>query len=247
MGLAYQGSKRRLLPVLKDLARKHSAGCSFYVEPFLGGANAIEANVYGLPMMLSDGNADLVCLYKALVDGWVPPDRVTRAEFLAAKRRDPSIPPHEIVWRLWMASFQKRYDTMFQTDPGKRGDLISRDLSKHAREAVYLGRVLAKATLVHSSYADLVIPSGAYVYCDPPYKGTADYAGKSFDSEAFYKWAESTASGYGRVVVVSEYNAPAHWPEVHRQELRSTVGMKHGDRTERVFLARSTSAVVFHG
>lgn len=248
MGLAYQGSKRRLLPILSDIARTHSRGCSAYVEPFLGGANAIDANVHRLPMILADANGELIALYRALVDGWIPPMQVSRSEWLEAKGRPEGLPLHVVGWRLLMASGRYRYDnTMFQTDPGKRGDLVSRPLKQHVERGVYLGAVMRSATLLAASYEALDIPAGAYVYCDPPYKGTADYGGKDFDSEAFYSWAEKTASEYGRVVVVSEYSAPSHWPLLHSQELLQTIGKANTKRTERLYLARAKTGVVLHG
>lgn len=52
-------------------------------------------------------------------------------------------------------------------------------------------------------YREVEIPEGAVVYCDPPYKGTADYI-NAFDSEAFYQWVRDCE----HPVYFSEYSAP---------------------------------------
>jgi hypothetical protein len=56
-----------------------------------------------------------------------------------------------------------------------------------------------------TDYRDVPIPPNSTVYCDIPYKGTADYkAVDSFDHDAFYEWALSRDFP----VFVSEYNMP---------------------------------------
>lgn len=248
MGLSYQGSKRRLMPALQSIARERSRDCRFYVEPFLGGANSIAANVYGLPMILSDAHGELIALYTALRDGWEPPAVITRSEYEAARRRDPDLPTHVIAWRLLAASAKSRYDTSWAKDPRRNGDLIAPYSKPQAEAARKLGLALKGAELHALSYERLKIPSGSYVYCDPPYKGTAEYKVSGFDSEAFYEWAEKTASEFGRTVIVSEYQAPDHWPVIHRQELLATIGKSNNaKRLEKVFLVRARRRFISHG
>ena len=57
-------------------------------------------------------------------------------------------------------------------------------------------------------YRALEVPDGAVIYCDPPYKGTAEYAGADgFDHDAFYDWCEAQARA-GHPVYISEYDMP---------------------------------------
>ncbi len=58
-----------------------------------------------------------------------------------------------------------------------------------------------------TSYDELVIPDGAVVYCDPPYKGTKRYKNRTFDHERFYDWCVETAKRAR--VFISEYDMPA--------------------------------------
>lgn len=60
-----------------------------------------------------------------------------------------------------------------------------------------------------ADYRAVEIPDNAVVYCDPPYKGTADYL-VPFDSDAFYRWAADCP----HPVYFSEYSAPSNFKRV---------------------------------
>lgn len=61
-------------------------------------------------------------------------------------------------------------------------------------------------------YQEVNIPAAAVVYCDPPYAGTAEYVGHSFDHNRFWEWATELA--VTNPVFVSEYSAPEPWRPV---------------------------------
>ena len=76
---------------------------------------------------------------------------------------------------------------------------------------------------VHSGdYRAVEIPAGAVVYCDIPYRGTAEYIAGTFDHDAFYEWALSRPYP----VFVSEYAMPSEfvcvWDIKHRSILSGT-------------------------
>ena len=76
---------------------------------------------------------------------------------------------------------------------------------------------------VHSGdYRAVEIPAGAVVYCDIPYRGTAEYIAGTFDHDAFYEWALSRPYP----VFVSEYAMPSEfvcvWDIKHRCILSGT-------------------------
>lgn len=54
-------------------------------------------------------------------------------------------------------------------------------------------------------YRDVPIEDDAVIYCDPPYKDTAEYAHGEFDHEAFYDWCEAQT----QPVYISEYSMPS--------------------------------------
>ena len=85
-------------------------------------------------------------------------------------------------------------------------------------------------------YRAVEIPVGAVVYCDIPYRGTAEYVAGTFDHDAFYEWALSRTFP----VYVSEYSMPSEFTEVwsvtHRSILSSSA---NNGVTERLFCNRA--------
>ena len=84
-------------------------------------------------------------------------------------------------------------------------------------------------------YTELVIPDGAIVYADPPYKGT-DIKGYlyRFDYDQFERWLDAVPF----MVIVSEYTAPAGCVEISsikKQCLRSPTNTG-GTTTEKLFV-----------
>ena len=88
-------------------------------------------------------------------------------------------------------------------------------------------------------YAALAIPRDAVVYCDIPYRGTADY-GMDFDHDRFFRWAASLPNP----VYVSEYAAPDGWECVAEFRHASTLASGTSPVTERLFSPRRRSCAL---
>ena len=92
-----------------------------------------------------------------------------------------------------------------------------------------------KLSVTRKSYADVIIPEGAVVYADPPYKGT-DTTGyqSAFDYDAFEHWLASVP----HMVIVSEYNAPAGCVEIASIKKRSLLSATNrgGTDVEKLFM-----------
>ena len=92
-----------------------------------------------------------------------------------------------------------------------------------------------KLTVTQKYYTEMVIPDGAIVYADPPYKGT-DIKGYlcRFDYDQFERWLDAVPF----MVIVSEYTAPAGCVEIasiKKQCLRSPTNTG-GTNTEKLFV-----------
>lgn len=79
---------------------------------------------------------------------------------------------------------------------------------------------LERLQLYSTDYREVVIPSGAVVYCDPPYQGTAEYKEGGFNHKEFWEWVRETSKTNS--VYVSEYNAPEDFVAVLRFSQKST-------------------------
>ena len=96
-------------------------------------------------------------------------------------------------------------------------------------------------TVYSMDYREMRFDEPGIIYCDPPYKDTADkskdYADTSFDAEAFYSWCERQALP----VYISEYQMPeerfaciAEWGKVTRMAAKTTTHV-----TERLWRPRT--------
>lgn len=90
---------------------------------------------------------------------------------------------------------------------------------------------------VNKSFDELTLPKNCTIYCDPPYRDTAQYknskTGKSieFDHELFYTWCRDRHKE-GHKVFVSEYNMPDDficvWSKEVNNSLTKDTGAKKG-------------------
>jgi len=80
---------------------------------------------------------------------------------------------------------------------------------------------LQQATFQSGDYQDVIIPDGAVIYCDPPYKGTAEYKEGGFNHKEFWGWVRIKSKTHK--VYISEYNAPDDFESVLEFEQKSTL------------------------
>ena len=96
-------------------------------------------------------------------------------------------------------------------------------------------------TVYSMDYREMRFDESGIIYCDPPYKDTADkskdYADTSFDAEAFYSWCEAQKLP----VYISEYQMPeerfacvAEWDKVTTMAAKMTTHV-----TERLWRPRT--------
>ena len=62
---------------------------------------------------------------------------------------------------------------------------------------------LERLTLSVGSYKNVKIEPDSVIYCDIPYRGTAEYIG-GFNHDEFYSWCEQQTE----LVIISEYDMP---------------------------------------
>lgn len=186
------------------------------------------------PRIASDISVDLMLFYKALQNGWVPPEHMSEDEYRQLKGMEPSA--------------LRGFGGYFCSFGGKwlggyaRGD--SRDFCNEAyRDSLKLAKQIQGVNFHCCDYEELFsnhlkifedINSRCLVYIDPPYRGTTKYAVK-FDHDHF--WNVIRKFSVIHDIYVSEYVLPddfeCMWSIVRKTELNT----KHGKaiRTERLF------------
>lgn len=218
--MRYMGGKTRQARHLSAVLAGYRSAARRYVEPFMGGAAVLTLEApFHRSVLAADVHPDLVLMWQAILDGWVPPDEISRDEYNALKTAQPSALRGFAGFGL---SFGGKWFGGYADTPG-------RDYCRETKRSV-LKRAAGfrHARLLNSDYRGLDVGKGDLVYCDPPYSGTTEYPGAPrFDSAVFWararEWAEA-----GAVVLVSEYNAPEDalciWERGAKQTLRRGIG-----------------------
>lgn len=71
------------------------------------------------------------------------------------------------------------------------------------------------------SYDEVEIPEGAIIYCDPPYKGTAEYKEGGFNHDKFWEWVKDISKK--NKIYISEYQAPEDFRPILKFPQKSTL------------------------
>jgi DNA adenine methylase len=211
----YLGAKPKIAGALSAYITAHEG--DMYVEPFLGsGAVFLRAAPHYPKAIASDANPDLMLMWRAIADGWLPPMVLTKTRWLEL-RADPNPSPERSFAGFacsyggsWFGGYIQDRTT---ATTGKR-----RDYTDQARRSVVkIGRALARfhlETCDYTAHTPLMRP-GVVVYCDPPYRDTQEYVGTehyrgAFNHDRFWATMEEWSEA-GATVLVSEYTAPEGW------------------------------------
>ena len=224
--MMYLGGKSRLAKRIGAaiLENTNQRGC--YIEPMIGGGSVFfELAPHFQKSYGGDVQEDLILMYQALADGWVPPDTVTEEEW--SELRDS--PPSALrAFAGFGCSFGGRFFEGYGRDrDGRRNFAAEAKRSLVAHQRVMDG-LPVPPFFTHVGYDEWWPLKGSVVYLDPPYAGTKDYTSKRsgvpvFDHDGFWatatRWAQS-----GVHVFVSEFSAPVGWNPVWERERSVGVG-----------------------
>ena len=225
--MRYLGGKSRIAKTLAQIIAPRGP----WLEPFCGGQSmSVALSAYG-PGVSGDANAALIALYRAVRDGWQPPENVTEQEYAEA-RALPDSDPRKAFFG-FCCSFGSKWFGGFARGEGRNYAREGRDAliidAKKIREA--------NVMLCNASFFDYAPQSCVEIlYCDPPYAGTTGYATGAFDHDAFWQRCREWAAG-GTRVFVSEYTAPHDAICMWEKTIASTVSIDKSSkpRTEKLF------------
>lgn len=237
--MKYIGSKQRLAKHIVLILQKtiDDSGATYYIEPFVGGANIID-KIKCENRIGADNNEYLITLLQKVRDGWLPEKEYTEEDYKAAKKDKSLYPPEAIAFMGFGMSFGGKFFDGFARGKDKNGKSRNyfletyRSLQKQAPN-------LAGIEFVHSDFRELSIPKNAencVVYCDPPYHNREQgYKSKNFPFEEFCEWVRKLSEN--NHVFISEYEMPSDFECIEEWEIRMTMQhSKLGDkRVEKLF------------
>jgi DNA adenine methylase len=223
--MKYLGGKHTLARRIADYLESVRPDGSTFFDVFAGGLNVVAA--MSGERVANDACEPLIALYRALQDGWDPPQELDEDEYHWIHAANDSADPLT-AFAGFGCAYAGKYFGGYARDPAKGRNFA-------AVAARGLERKIDACLDVQFEcldFADLDIPSGSLVYLDPPYRGTTAYGYFSeFDHKRFDRWALALARRC--VVVMSEYSAPRPWVEVASFDVRKS-NFK-GCQTERLF------------
>lgn len=226
--MRYVGGKTRVSKWVAEQIAAAKGERTHYLEPFVGSGAVFErvATTF-VTSAAGDAHTDLMMMWQALVDGWDPPEHVSRDEYAALKLAEPSALRGIVGFG---ASFSGKWfggyvDSVYD----KHHDRMTKPYLQAARRSVLKTAVSMKSSdLRCCGYADWEPDANTVVYCDPPYAGTLGYSGTSkFDSAAFFataaKWADN-----GALVIISEEQEYSGWRVLAERERKSMLRVADG-------------------
>jgi len=182
----------------------------------------------------NDVNYYLIELFRAVQNGWKPPDFVPFELYQDIRKHKDRYEPELVGFVGFGCTFGGKWFGGYARD--KEGN-------NYAARAV--GALTKQARLIQGvdircgSYADLEIPEHSLVYCDPPYLGTTGYKSK-IDHKDFWDWVRGFDCR-DVAVLVSEYAAPDGFFYLFQKTQRVDVNKATArNKREKVFVSGKT-------
>jgi DNA adenine methylase len=231
-GMQYFGGKSRIAKKLANIIQPVAQKRKCYVEPFVGGASMM-CSINADRRIGADLNKSLICMWRALSNGWIPPDNLSEEEYNKIKKlSDDNDPMTAFVG--FGCSFAGKWFG------GYARDHKNRNYAKNAANSLKNKmQYLKNIEWLHCNYRDLIYPENSVIYCDPPYKGTTKYTGiaEDFNYSDFWQFCRNKTQD-GHIVFISEYKAPEDFIECIKIETKLDIRTKNNDpyRIEKLFM-----------
>lgn len=219
----YYGGKYK---IRKDLWKilNREAEDRVFVDLFCGACNVVEGITTATHRIANDNNPYLIALLKAVQNGWIPPESVSKEMHQNAMnyQYDDALNGFILIGCSYGGGFRSGY--AHSSD--------GRNYAKNAKNTLIKQKPkLSDVEFVCSDYRSIEIPEGAVVYCDPPYKDTyLKYYDYKFDYDSFMDWVESNKNRY--TIFISEYkaNENPNWDTVYERESYTCVCKNQNSR-----------------
>ena len=240
--MMYLGGKSRLAKRIGAaiLENTNQRGC--YIEPMIGGGSVFfELAPHFQKSYGGDIQEDLILMYRALAEGWEPPNTLPEDEWRELRDSEPSALR---AFAGFGCSFGGRFFEGYARNT--KGD----NYAAHARKRLMrysdtLETITIPPFFGHGDYDEWTPTPDCVVYLDPPYAGTKGYSSKrsgvpTFNHDAFWNTAAEWVTVRGAHVFVSEFAAPEGWTPVWERERSVGVGTMSGasytKKTDKLFV-----------
>lgn len=223
--MKYMGSKNRHAKEILSFTLRNRAIGQHYVEPFVGGFNIID-KVDG-ERIANDKHPYLIELFKAIQNGWTPPDNISFEEYQDIRENKDKYDACLVGFVGFGCSFSGKWFGGYAR--GNQNNGHPRNYCLESKKNILRQAENIKGIKIFNvDYFDLEIPLNSIIYCDPPYEGTTKYKDE-FDHSAFWKWCDEMTNK-GHSVFVSEYKAPENWKCIWSKTVNNTLDLNTGSK-----------------
>ena len=225
--IKYVGSKSRIAKHIVPIIQLYidQSNASFYLEPFVGGANVID-KISCKRKIGYDINHYLIELFKHLDMIDELPDDISKQEYSDVRKswqdQDGKYPD----WYIGAVGFLASYNGKFFG--GRAGTVrtkigMIRNYYDEAKRNL-LAQIpnLSGIEFDEFDYQQLDMSKfkGGVIYCDIPYKNTTGYQ-QTFNHDEFWAWAERCSRD--NIVLVSEQVSPDGWKSIWSKPIKRTL------------------------
>ncbi len=249
--MRYQGSKKKMIKILKTLIENNLCLGDVYYEPFAGGMNVI-SEIEWDKKIANDKNGYIISLWKDIQTGqfklWNLCRNLTKEQYNEIKK----LYQKDETFRKKYASLIGYIGTSCSYGGGWWAGYANynpRKNENHILEAYngiqkqienFKGLSKKQTTFHNKDYNKVRLPKNKsiLIYCDPPYSNTRKYK-DDFNSEKFWEWATSEVKK-GRKVIVSEFTAPSDWKCIWSKSMQDGMNSDGKKRKEeKIFIHES--------
>lgn len=221
--MKYMGSKNRIANEILPIMLEHRSN-RIWVEPFVGGGNMID-KVDG-ERVGSDIDKHTIDALISIRDNL---DELPKNNFefteLDYKNLYKSDDYKYKGYAGYAFSYAGKWMGGWCRDALNKRDYISESYKNAKTQSPKLQNVI----LLNENYLNLQIPENSLIYCDPPYENTTKYK-NNFNHKEFWDWCRLMGDR-GRIIFVSEYNAPDDFECVWQKEIKTSLTKNTGSKT----------------
>ena len=194
--MKYIGSKLRHAKKILKIVLKDRKPDQYYVEPFVGGCNVIDK--VNNPRIGNDSHTQLIAMWKAIQNGWIPPLEYTKEKYIDVKNHKNQYPPELVAYMGFAGSFRAKwfggYSGKFVRGNGRIEDTMTQAFNSMKKQRPYIVGI----EFTNKSYLEMNIPPNSIIYCDPPYKNTLKYSTGNFNYDEFWDCVDEVGDGTSR-------------------------------------------------
>lgn len=195
--------------IVADIVRRGGGESHYFVSLFCGGLSVqTRLAPYFENVICNDKQEYLIELYKALQNGWEPPESLSEEEYRyikAHKEENKAL----TAFAGFGCSFGGKWFGGYGRHGVKDNHAQERSMCEESRRALLrdLG-ILKKADFICQDYRDINLPERCVIYADPPYENKMAAFGlsESFDTDEFWDWCRKKSANH--LIYVSELSAP---------------------------------------